>query len=651
MRIPLVVVASVMLWAMGTCLAQDQASTPDSQTKLLTPEAFLELRTVQDPQFSPDGSYVAFTVSEPLKGEKRTQHIWMYEVATDRVRQVTYSPKSETYPRWSPDGKKLAFLSNRGEEQQIYVLRMDGGEGSLLTKPKAAVSAFAWSPDGQTIAYLSPDPKGEAEEKKEKDKDDARVADKDDKHPRLRLVNSSTLETRALTEPSWEIKELEWLPDGQNIVVKATERPAVEQFTDRIYLLGVKDAQVRELFAPRGPFGRLRVSPSGTTVSIVGCREDGPQAHDLWLLPATGGAAKNLTSTNLDLPIVNYHWAKGGWIIASYADGFHTKFVGYREEGTKREMTGALPANPGEFTVAPTGEIAFVGQTTTTMPELWLRDSKGVARQATHFNDSWKDYRLIAPEFYKYKSFDGLEIETALLKPATYDGKAKLPTIVLVHGGPTGNWRDSMDAWGQLLVASGFAVLYPNVRGSIGYGQKFMESNRADWGGGDFKDVMAAVDDLIVKGTADPERLGIGGWSYGGYMAEWAITQTTRFKVAVSGAGMANLISEYGTETHPEGDEWFWGVPYERPEGFLNSSPFLYVKHAKTPTLILQGEADTIDPPGQSWELYRGLKRYEVPAELVLYPREPHGFQEAKHRVDMQKRVLDWFNRYLKETK
>jgi dipeptidyl aminopeptidase/acylaminoacyl peptidase len=218
-----------------------------------------------------------------------------------------------------------------------------------------------------------------------------------------------------------------------------------------------------------------------------------------------------------------------------------------------------------------------------------------------------------------------------------------------VHGGPTGNWEDSMDAWGQLLVARGYAVMYPNIRGSIGYGQKFVEMNRADWGGGDFKDVMEGVDDLIAKGLADPDRLGIAGWSYGGYMAEWAVTQTTRFKAAVSGAGMANLVSEYGTEIAPAYDEWFWGVPYEKPEGFLNSSPFLYVKNAKTPTLILQGEADTVDPLGQSQELYRGLKRYGVETELVEYPREPHGFQEPKHRTDVLRRVVEWFDKYLKK--
>jgi dipeptidyl aminopeptidase/acylaminoacyl peptidase len=220
---------------------------------------------------------------------------------------------------------------------------------------------------------------------------------------------------------------------------------------------------------------------------------------------------------------------------------------------------------------------------------------------------------------------------------------------VLVHGGPTGRWSESIETWGQLLVTHGYAVFYPNIRGSVGYGQKFVEANRGDWGGGDFKDVMAGVEDLVKRGVADPEKLGIGGWSYGGYMAEWAITQTNVFKAAVSGAGMANLISEFGTEDHPAGDEWFYGVPWEQPEGFLNSSPFVHLKKAKTPTLVLQGDADAVDPLGQSQELYRGLKRYGVEAEFVVYPREPHGFHEEKHLLDRLNRILAWYDKYLKK--
>jgi len=628
---------------------QENGATPGK--KPLTPASFLEWRDMQDPQFSPDGTRVAFVVSDPLKGEKRTRHIWLYDKSSNKALQFTSSEKSESSPRWSPDGKELAFLSDRGgDEEQIFILRSEFGEAAAVTKEKAGVTAFEWSPDGQTIAYLAPDPKSEAQEKKEKEKDDARVVDKEDRRARLRLLRLASHESRALTDPHWEVKELAWLPDGQGIAVIATNRPASDQFTDRIYMVNTEDGRIKELLAPSGPAGDLRVSPNGRTLSFVGCRDDGPDAHDVFLLPVIAGAARNLTGASLDRQIMEHHWAKGGWLIAVYADGFSSKFVGYSSEGEKKE-SGQLPTNPNEFSVAATGEIAFVGWNSTAMPELWLRDTKGDARPVSHLNEGLKDFAVAAPEFYKYKSFDGLEIEAALLKPAGYDGKAKLPLVVRVHGGPTGRWRDSIESWGQLLAAHGYAVLYPNVRGSAGYGQKFTEMNRADWGGGDFKDVMAGVDDLIAKGIANPERLGIGGWSYGGYMAAWAVTQTTRFKAAVAGAGMSDLISEYGTEDGPSGDEWFWGTPYEKPEGFLNGSPVLYVKNAKTPTLLLQGEADTTDPPGQSQELFRGLKRYGVATELVMYPREPHGFREPKHCVDMLTRMVDWFDRYLSPAK
>jgi len=653
-RVQLAVGCAMVLYGAGAGRAQEIATQAPAGTekKALSPEAFLELRGMQDAQISPDGAKVAFVVSDPWKAEKRTQHIWMYDKSDNTARQFTYSEKSETSPRWSADAKKLAFLSNRGENQQVYVVNLSGGEGAAVTKGKADISAFAWSPDGLTIAYLSLDAKTEAAEKKEKEKDDARVVDKEGKYVRLRVVDLANHEERVLTPANWAVKELEWMPDGQNIVVRATNRPASDRHTDRIYLVNVKDSSLNELLAPRGPFSDLRVSPDGTQIGFLGCREDGPAPHDILLLPSSRGAARNLTGASLDRKVLDYHWAKGGWIIVAYAEGFRSKFASYNSVGEKKE-TRELAESPRRFSVAPDGEMAFISETSTSPQELWLRDTKGVVRQASHVNADWKSYALVEPEFYRYKSFDGIEIEAAVLKPSGYDGNSKLPLVTLIHGGPTGNWGDRIEEWGQLLVARGYAVFYPNIRGSVGYGQKFTELNREDWGGGDFKDVMMGVDDLIAKGVADPERLGIGGWSYGGYMAEWAVTQTTRFKAAVSGAGMADLISEFGTEEHPAYDEWFWGAPYE-PEkvaGFLNSSPFVHVKNAKTPTLILQGEADTADPPGQSQELYRGLKWYGVEAEFVLYPREPHGIQEAKHRVDAQKRMVEWFGKYLKNEK
>ena len=650
--------ARFVLSALATAtLAQEPPKA--SVLKPLTPEASLDLRSISDLQFSPDGNRLAFVVTEPAKGERRARHIWLYDKQSGSLRQFTYSAKSDFLPRWSPDSKRLAFLSDRDDQQQVYAMRANGGEASALTKGKRGVQNFVWSPDGRQIAFLAPDAKTEAEEKKEKDKDDAHVADKEDKHARLWLLTLDTGDAKALTEPQWKISEAVWHPSGTGLVLSATDHPESDQNTERIFSFRLRDTvsddrkavdSMTQVLAPRGPFGNIRIATDGQKMAFVGCREDGPTPHDLILAHHGDKATQNLSGADVDRPVFDYRWSRDGGLLAVVGDGFHSKFVAFTAEGALKDVP-AIPTNPNAFGVSDSGEVAFAGQTATTPQELWIWDQKSAPKQISHLNDSWKQYMLSAPEFYKYKSFDGLEIEAALLKPLGYDGKSKLPVIALIHGGPTGAWQDAIETWGQLFAARGYAVFYPNIRGSSGYGEKFIEMNRGDWGGGDYRDVMVGVDDLIARGLADPEKLAIGGWSYGGYMSEWAITQTTRFKVAVSGAGLSNLISEYGTEQGPSYDEWFYGVPYE-PEkiaGFLNSSPFVHLKNVKTPILILQGDADSVDPLGQSQELYRGLKRYGVETELVVYPREPHTFHEEKHLLDRLNRILAWYDRHLKE--
>jgi len=644
----LTVVASVILLATFSSCAQEVANS--DQRKPLTPEAALSMRSISDLQLSPDGGRLAFVVTEAPKGEHRQRHIWLYDKPSNTVRQFTYSAKSETYPRWSPDGKQLAFLSNRADDQQIHLMRADGGEATAITKGKRSVTQFAWSPDGTLIAFLAPDAKSDDEQKKEKDKDDAHVVDKDDKHPRLWLLTVATGEAKAVTDAKWAVEELAWHPRGSGLMVSATDHPESDQETNRIFFFRLSDASLTQVLAPRGPFGRIRPAPDGQRMALIGCREDGPTPHDLMIARHGDKIVGNLTGASLDRAILDYAWTKDSGLLLIAADGFHTKFVGYAPDGARKDPAAAVALNPSGLAVAGSGEVFFIGQTATQPQELYAWDQNGTPQQLTHLNDAWKPFALVTPQVYKYKSFDGVDIEAALLKPANYDGHSKLPLIALIHGGPTGAWEDRVEVWGQLLAARGYAIFYPNIRGSNGYGEKFIESNRGDWGGGDFKDVMWGVHDLVNRGIADPARLGIGGWSYGGYMSEWAITQTNEFKVAVSGAGLSNLISEYGTEEHPSYDEWFYGLPYE-PEkvtGFLNGSPFVHLKNAKTPTLILQGDSDSIDPLGQSQELYRGLKRYGVETEFVVYPRENHGFQEEKHLLDRLKRILAWYDKHLK---
>jgi dipeptidyl aminopeptidase/acylaminoacyl peptidase len=639
-------VTAALAFSAVICTAQTQSG---AALEPLTAQQAINVRSIGDLHFSPDGSRVAFVVTEPPSGTTRARHVWLLDVATKQVRQLTYSAKSEESPRWSPDGKTLAFTSDREENQQIYLLPMDGGEGIALTKGKRGVQSYSWSPDGKQIAFLAPEPTTDAEEKKTKDKDDARVADKDAKLARLWLVDVASGKERQLTKDRWRVSDAEWMPDGSRLIVEATKTPESDANTNRIYSLSVADGALTELAAPKGPFGQLRVSPDGKTLAFIGSRLDGPSPHDLFVMPIAGGETKNLTSEKMDVPILSLVWISNDdmWVNSQYA--FHVRFQRIPKTGlTEKFLPKAEPVNPRAFDFHKSGTIVFAGGTATSPEEIWLESDSLLRVQVSHFNDSWKEFALIQPEQIHYKSFDGQLIEGALLKPANYQAGTRVATIVLVHGGPTGAWSDSIETWGQLLAARGFAVFYPNIRGSTGYGHKFIEMNRGDWGGGDFKDVMAGVDYLIAQGIADPDKLGIGGWSYGGYMSEWAITQTKRFKAAVSGAGLSNLASEFGTENGPAYDEWFYGTPYENLDGFMKSSPVKYLKNAQTPTLILQGDADTTDPIGQSEELYRGLKHYGVEAEMVIYPREPHGLREEKHLVDRLNRIVAWYESHLK---
>jgi dipeptidyl aminopeptidase/acylaminoacyl peptidase len=577
----------------------------------------------------------------------------MLNAVSHELTKFTNSSKSEYSPRWSPDGQRIAFISDREDSPQIYLISASGGEAVRLTEGKNPIRSFEWSTDGKQIAFLAPEPKTEAEEKKEKDKDDARLVDRDDKRTRLWLIDVESKKVRQLTTGRWQISEAQWTPQGDRLVVSATDKPESDENTNSILIANSTDGVLKEIARPRGPFGGIRVSPDGKSLIYSAARVDGPTPHDIYILPIEGGTSRNLTGQTLDRPVFNVMWRSDGTVLATCLMGTRSQFCIVKQTGETTKIPTKAP-HPTSFDYRG-GRLAFVAEDAVNAPEVFIDPNSDFAgerdvspKKASHFNEGWDHIALIKPEIVRYKSFDGMEIEALLLKPRDYVDGTKVRTVVLVHGGPTGAWTDSFESWGQILAARGYAVFYPNIRGSIGYGHRFLEMNRGDWGGGDFKDVMAGVDFLISRGIADPNKLGIAGWSYGGYMAAWAITQTNRFKAAVSGAGMSDLATEFGTEDGPAYDEWFYGLPYEKPEGFARSSPMTFIKNARTPTLILHGENDRTDPIGQSQMLYRALKRYGVKSDFVVYPREPHGLQEEKHLIDRLNRIVQWFDAHLK---
>lgn len=636
--------------------AQNATTAQKAQTispKILTPEQALNRKSIFDLQLSPDGNRIAMVVSEPIKGSEQRRNIWVYDIAARKLMQFTTSAKSDSRPRWSPDAKALAFLSNRSGTMQIYLLPLDGGEAQALTESKTSVSSFEWSPVGRKIAYVVTPPKTEEEEKKEKEKDDARVVDRDEKNPQLVIMDIESKATKTLIQGKWRFSEYVWVPNGKQLVVMATDHPQRELFTDKIYTVDAEDGKMNFIAAPRGPFDNIKVSPDGKTLGYVSSRLDGPTSHDLYLQPITGGEAQNLTAQSIDRPIGHYTWKEDANIFFIASTGFTDTFYTVTPEEKAEKFAASLPVSIIGSYVKGEKILAFVGETATQAPELWLSaPAEGKAEKVTAFNKEWESIKLAQLEIFRYPSFDKKEIEAGLLKPADAQPGATLPLVVLIHGGPSGAWTDRFNSWGQLLAARGFAVFYPNIRGSTGYGHEFMVANRKDWGGGDLKDIMAGVDYLIKKGIADPERLAIGGWSYGGYMAAWAVTQTQRFKASISGAPMTDLALEYGAEEASINayDTWFLGTPYENLSHFIERSPLTYVKKVKTPILILCGENDTTDPIEQCYQFHRGLKRYGVETEFVAYPREGHGIREEKHQLDMLNRIIAWFEKYLKKT-
>jgi dipeptidyl aminopeptidase/acylaminoacyl peptidase len=633
--------------SLAACLpAQTPAASATPASTVLTPEQALKVRRISDLNFSPDGSRLVCVVSEPPKGETPVTHLWMLDVARSDFRQFTYSTKSESSPRWSPDGKALAFLSSRGEKMQIYLIRMDGGEAAALTSGKNAVGEFRWSPDGSQIAFLAKEPPTEAEEKKDKDKDDAKVSDRELDLNRLWVIDISTKKVRQVTKGAWRIDQFEWVAPDRLLAV-ASNKPKEETWNQSLYTVSTADGTFTLFGRPAQPFGGITVSPKRTTLSFVGPRNAGPSPHDLYLQSTSGGEARNVTAS-IDRDVRGVKWQDDSTVYAIVPNGFYSRLIRVPVNGPPQLVE--MPGLAGSFDVTRDGALAFVGGGFNQLNELFLKVANHNAVQISHLQEAdWKGIKLADAELFTYMSFDGTPIQAALMKPVGSTGK--LPLILYVHGGPAGKFSADYQSWAQLLVSRGFQLLIVNPRGSSGYGEEFLKANKADWGGGDFKDLMAGVDAVIARGQTDPDRLGIGGWSYGGYMAEWAITQTNRFKAAVSGAGMFDLAAEFGTEVGPEGDEWYFGTPWEHPDRFIHSSPYTYIKNARTPTLILQGENDPIDPVGQSTALYRALKRYGVETELVVYPREPHGPREEKHQLDVLTRMTGWFDRYLKRAK
>jgi len=633
----LILLFAILFYTFGAAAAQDN----------LTPEQLINRYEFGELRWGPSGQRLAVVVTEPVSVDGQATNIWLYETGSEQIRQITWNGTSHRQPRWSPDGNSLAFLASRDEgAAQVHVMPMSGGEAQPLTKASTDVLGFEWSPDGKTIAFVSADSDVDQTDADKKSKRDEIVVSETIKPVRLWEIDIATGGTHALTDEKWRVSTFAWRPDGMALIVSATDDFSIELLTDRFFSISRDSQKMKELARPDGPISKLSVSPDNQFLAYIGSTEGGPVPHGLYLQPLDGGDARNLTGKALDRMIEDFKWAVDGGIWVLAVDGRSDELVHLAIDGTIQGRTLFPGRSVTGFDVA--GPVtAFINASAIDPEELWVSTASG-ERRVSNLNINFP--ALVAPELIRFEGEGGTKIEAALFTPTQTSMPRKgWSTVLLVHGGPSGRWKNRINDWAQLLVAQGYAVLAPNIRGSIGYGLDFIRSNRHDWGGADYRDAMAGIDYLIGEGITNSDQLAIAGWSYGGYMSAWAITQTDRFKAAVVGAGMTDLAVEYGTEIAEINayDTWYLGTPYENQADFIRMSPMTYVKNARTPVLILIGEEDVIDPIAQSRQFYRGLKRYDVQTELVIYPRESHDIQELSHRVDVLRRMVNWIDTYM----
>jgi dipeptidyl aminopeptidase/acylaminoacyl peptidase len=633
-----------------------------------TPEMQVKTRAIGGPRVSPDAKRVVYTINDAVmtadKSEFVTQ-IWMATTDAKENYQVTFGEKSSTNPKWSPDGNSIAFTSNRKDNKNnLYILRLMGGEAEPITDVKSAVSDFEWSPDGKWIAYSSADPKSDDEDKNDKGKNDFRWIDENIKMARLYVVPvakdaSGKRESRKLTNDNRHVTGFNWSPDGSRIVFNHVSTPSANDWpSSDIAVVDVVSAKVTPFASTAAAESALHYSPDGKWIS--GVASDIPvrwaQSYTIRVYPAGGGEPRVFAGSHDSQPSVIGWSADGSKIYFYEAKGTGTALYSVNvAAGTITQEQYADAVVSGMTVNKDCTVFAFVMQTADHPPEAFIARSNDKAPlQISNANADVAKMAVGRTELVKWKSTDGRDIEGLLTYPAGYTAGTKVPMILNIHGGPAGVFQQSyIGGRGAYPIATfasrGYAVLRPNPRGSSGYGTEFRRANIKDWGVGDYNDLMTGVDKVIEMGVADPNRLGVMGWSYGGYMTSTIITKTKRFKAASSGAPVTNLMSFNGTADIPSFvPDYFGGEFWENPEVYSKHSAMFNIKNATTPTMVQHGEADVRVPIEQGYQLYNALKRQGVPTRMIVLPRMPHGPNEPKMQMAAMQSNLEWFDKYLK---
>jgi dipeptidyl aminopeptidase/acylaminoacyl peptidase len=653
--------------------------------RAITIDDYFQIRAVSDPQLSPDAKWVAYTVKTALlKEDKNEERVWMVPAAGGAPLALTAEGASSSHARWSPDGKFIAFLSAREEgKAQVWLLNRLGGEAARLTDTPQDVEDFAWSPDSRQLVLILRDASPEeieaaketsakdgvsSDKKKESKPQKAWVIDRlqfkldevgylDRRRTHLYVFDLAAKSLMQITSGDFDDAEPAWSPDGKSLAFtsnRSTPDPDATYDTN-IWVVTAnntdKGAHLTQITTNSGPDGSPAWSPDGKWIAYV--TQLDPHLFDystkhLVVARATGGEVKVLTLA-FDRMVSNPHFAPDGRYIYFIADDDGTQNV-CRIPIAGGEITrpfgGRLMVN--DYSLAKTGDLVAQIATIDRPDELYAIPD-GKLTQITHTNDTlMSQLKLSHGEYVHFKSKDGTSVAGYLYKPLDYVPGKKYPTILRPHGGPVWAYYAEFDHLPQLLAANGYAVLFPNPRGSTGYGQDYAKAIWADWGNKDYQDDMAMVDYAVEQGIADPEKLAVGGWSYGGISTDFIITQTTRFKAAISGAGSAFFASFYGHDHYQRDYEAELGRPWENKAVWEHVSPFYRVNNITTPTLFMGGEIDWNVPILGGEQMYQALKRLGRTTELVVYPGEYHEFKTPSHIKDRLERYLAWFGHYVK---
>ena len=648
--------------------ASRHAAPPAMQEAL---RDMFNVHAISEAVISPDGRRVAWV--ESLSGKNGAPSAnsairvadWKSHAAPQRITAASSAPASESNVAWSPDSKQLAFLSDAAHSGQLQLyVAAPGGAARQLTHVKGDLSNPMWSPDGKSIAFLFIENAPRAAGPLAAEAPDEGVVGAKIYEQRLAIADLATGRVRQITPADMYVYEYDWSPDSKKVVATAAHGNGDDNwYVAQIYIFDAANlAEPQSIYKSDMQIGTPKWSPDGATIAfIAGLMSDEPVVGgDIYTLPANSsggsGDARDITP-NMKATASSINWSSDSKsiVFGQIIDGESGVASVNLDSGAIASLwIGAEHIGQNQFTVGVSlsrdGKTsAAVRESFNAPPEVWAGPT-GNWKQVTQLN------RALRPAWGKAESLhwntDIGSVQGWIVYPENYDASKKYPLVVEVHGGPAWanlpHWPSRWD-YSAALPANGYFLLLPNPRGSYGAGEAFTKANVKDFGYGDFTDIMGGVDAAIASLPIDPQRLGITGWSYGGYMTMWAVTQTHRFKAAVAGAGLSDWLSYYGED---QIDKWmtfyFGDTVYNDPAVYAKSAPITFIKNVKTPTLILVGDSDGECPPPQSYEFWHALVTLGVPTQFVIYPHEGHMFANPAHSRDVVLRAAAWFNEYLK---